>query len=546
MPALRRLLPVLAATLLGLPPLPARPPADLADQLQALVKDGAGGVALAWVDRDGPVIVTAGTYAADDARPISADTRFELGSVSKVFTALLLAESERQGKAVRTDPAARHLLPAADPAQAALARVTLLSLTTHTSGLPRLPVNLGPDPDGNPDPYARYDRAQLVEALRLHGPTAPAGGPPAYSNLGVAVLGEALGRAWGTSYEEALNRHLLEPLGLKATDLALTGRPAPATLAPAHAGGRSPANWNFQAFAPAGGLRSSARDLATFLTFCLQPEGHPLAPALRATLQPQQPSPDTGGWIGLGWFLTENSGQAVAWHNGSTAGSRAFVAVHPATGTAVALAANRTLALEPLGFRLLGVTPPRPAPAAIADAAAFTGRYPLSPAFFIDVTTAGGVLFAQATGQPRITLRRAEGDRFRLTGVPAEISFHRDASGRVEALVLHQNGRDLRGPRQPLPAEPKVVTLPRETLRGYAGRYALSANFVLTVTEADGNLFVQATGQPKAPVFASAPDEFFYRVVAATLTFQRGPDGQVTGLVLHQNGRDLPGRRQAD
>ncbi len=153
----------------------AKPPAGLQQKLDAFVGKGPGGLVVAWVDADGPAFFQSGTYSADDPRPVTPDTQFELGSVTKVFTALLLAESERLGKVSRHAAAAKYLLPPDDLAQATLATITLLSLTTHTSGLPRLPSNIGLNPDANPDPYAAYDRTRLVEALRKDGPAAPTG-----------------------------------------------------------------------------------------------------------------------------------------------------------------------------------------------------------------------------------------------------------------------------------------------------------------------------------------------------------------------------------
>jgi D-alanyl-D-alanine-carboxypeptidase/D-alanyl-D-alanine-endopeptidase len=109
----------------------AKPPADLQARLEAFAKNQPGGVVVAWVDVDGPVFFATGKYSADDSRSLTADTHFEIGSVSKVFTALLLAESERLGKVARTDPAAKYLLAADDPIQPKLARITLASLATH-------------------------------------------------------------------------------------------------------------------------------------------------------------------------------------------------------------------------------------------------------------------------------------------------------------------------------------------------------------------------------------------------------------------------------
>jgi CubicO group peptidase (beta-lactamase class C family) len=521
----------------------AKPPADTQARLDAFAQKLPGGAAVAWTDADGTVFFTAGKFSADDARPITPDTQFEIGSVTKVFTALLLAESERLGKVSRNDPAAKYLLPAGDRAQGPLAKITLLSLTTHTSGLPRLPGNIGPAPDANPNPYANYDRASLVAALRLHGPAAPAGRAVAYSNFGVSVLGEALGAAWGADYADALTAHVLAPLGMKATTLGMTGTPAPAELAPAHAAGKRVPNWTFRASAPAGALRSTARDLALLLEAALGRRDTPLHAALEATLQPQHAAPEFGGHIGLGWLLDEEDGRQIVWHNGATAGSHAFVAFDRKSAQGVAILANGDAGSEALGFGLLGAKPPGMKPAALKNAADYPGRYPLTPGFAIDIRARRGALSGQCTGQPPFALREIAPDRFALVGVPAEISFERGADGAVVALVLHQNGRDQRAPRGPLAALPKEVALPPEQLAEYAGAYPIATAFVLTVTHEDGALFVQATGQQKFPVFASAKDEFFYKVVEARITFRRGADGKVTGLTLHQNGRDMPAAR---
>jgi CubicO group peptidase (beta-lactamase class C family) len=537
---------LLLSALLAIPLATAKPPSDVQSRLDAWIKGQPGGVAAAWVDADGATFFQSGQFDTGDPRAITPDTQFEIGSVTKVFTALLLAESERAGKVSRNDPAAKYLLPPTDPAQASLAKITLLSLTTHTSGLPRLPANIGPNPDANPDPYAAYDRAALVAGLRTHGPGAVVGSAVSYSNFGVSVLGEALAAAWGTNYADALREHVLAPLGMKATTVGIAGTPPPVDLAPAHgASGQRVPNWSWQACAPCGGLRSSARDLATFLAACLDGRDTPLRAALDATVQPQRADDDVGGHVALGWMLTDDVDRPIIWHNGATAGSHAFVAFSPKTGAGVAILANVQKGSEGLGFALLGGKPPQPR-TAVPNATDYPGRYPFSPDFTIQITDANGSLFAQATGQPRLALRPTATDRFAVVGVPAEISFERGADGKVTALVLHQNGMDQRAPRgepPPPPPPPKEIALPVETLREYAGEYPIMPQFALTVTETDGALFVQATGQPKFPVFASARDEFFYRVVDARLSFQRDAAGKVTGLILHQNGGNLPAQK---
>lgn len=516
----------------------AKPAADIQHQLDDWIKAEPGGIAAAWVDKDGVAFFQSGIFDSQDPRRVGPDTQFEIGSITKVFTALLLAESERLGKVSRNDPAAKYLLPPDDPAQTGLAKITLVSLATHTSGLPRLPANIGPNPDANPDPYAVYNRTDLIAALRFHGPSAPTGKTVAYSNFGAAVLGEALAAAWGTSYADALRGHVLIPLGLKNTSLGIAGLPPPTDLAPGHTAGKRVPNWTMIAFAPAGAMRSSTRDMAVFLTACLGRQTSPLHAALVTTTQPQYPAPDTGGQIGLGWLIAGDVESPVYWHNGATAGSHAFIAFNLRTGAGVVLMANVQKGMENLGFALLGTKPPQPQTTTVANAADYPGTYPLVPGFVITITAKDGSLFGQATAQPQFALRPTTADRFALVGVPAEISFERGTEGKVNALVLHQNGIDQRAPRGELPPPPKEITLSPETLREYAGKYPLSPQFVLTVTETDGALFVQATRQGKHQVYPSAKDEFFYKIVAASLTFERNSAGNVKGLILHQNGRD--------
>jgi CubicO group peptidase (beta-lactamase class C family) len=534
---------LLAFTLTMIPIGRAKPPADMQTKLDLWAKGEVGGVAAVWVDEDGPVFFQSGTFDAADPRPITADTKFEIGSISKVFTALLLAESERLGKVSRNDSAAEYLIPADDPAQASLAKITLLSLTTHTSGLPRLPGNIGTKPDDMADPYAAYDRAMLVEALKIHGAKANVGGEASYSNFGVAVLGEALAAAWGTSYAAALNEHVLGPLGMKQTSVGIAGQPLPGDLAPGHVEGKRVPNWTFQAFAPAGAIRSSARDMAVFLTAALGGPDAPLYASFRVTEEPLRPFGEAGGHIGMGWMLPDTKEDPFAWHNGATAGSHSFIAISLKKRSGIVILANFQKGPEGLGAELLGVKMPKPAVSLVPNAADYLGSYPLTPSFVIQVSEITGALYVQATGQPRLGLRSKEGDTFSLIGVQAEITFERDSVGKVIALVLHQNGVDQRALRGVLPSQPKQADLPIETLREYVGNYALAPSFVITISEAGGALFAQATGQGRAPIYASAKDEFFYTVVKAEISFQRDPSDKVTGLILHQAGRDMPAPR---
>jgi len=168
----------------------------------------------------------------------------------------------------------------------------------------------------------------------------------------------------------------------------------------------------------------------------------------------------------------------------------------------------------------------------------YVGNFPLAPAFVMSVTTDQGNLFFQATGQSRLSLVPISADRFKVKDVDAEVSFERDAAGKVVALVLRQNGMDQRAPRGEVQL-PVEIALPAEELAEYVGDYALTPAAGMNVAVQDGRLAIQVTGQPRFPVYASAKDRFFYTVVDAQIAFQRDAMGRVSGLVLHQGGADL-------
>jgi hypothetical protein len=297
--------------------------------------------------------------------------------------------------------------------------------------------------------------------------------------------------------------------------------------------------------APAGALRSSVRELAIFLQAARGGGEGPLSLAFAATTTAQRPADGMGGEIGLGWFLGGASARSLAWHGGATGGYRSFVGFTAGPdGAGIAVLSNQAMSVDAVGLALLGVTPPKPVAAVVKDPEAYLGSYPLTSAFAIDITTARGGLFAQATGQPRLGLRETAPDRFALVGVPAEISFQRDGDGRVRALVLHQNGADQRARRIEPPPPPQEVVLSAETLMEYPGVFRAAPAATFTVTAREGGLAVQLSGQQAAPVFATARDEFFYKVVAARIRFTRDGAGKVTGLTLFQNGRELPAVRE--
>jgi CubicO group peptidase (beta-lactamase class C family) len=203
-----------------------------------------------------------------------------------------------------------------------------------------------------------------------------------------------------------------------------------ASLAPGHANGERTGNWTFAAMAPAGALRSTSRDMAKFLSAYLQLTETPLKAAMVESIKPVRATTEFAGQVALNWFIIGEGAGAVVWHNGMTGGYASFIGFCPSTRQGVAILTNHSLSPDALGFQLLGASPPKPIVTTVKSAADYVGRYPLVQGFWLDVTEAGGALFVQATGQPRLMMRELAPDRFTIIGVPAELSFERNSEAR--------------------------------------------------------------------------------------------------------------------
>lgn len=162
-------------------------------------RDSVGYVALVS-DIDGPRLVTYGTADGPNSRPLDGDTVFEIGSITKVFTALLLADMVAHGEMALNDPAEKYLPPEGRPKLFDGKPFSLLDLATYTSGLPQRPTNM--DPRDKSNPYADYTVQQLYEFLSTYTPRYYPGSHYQYSNVGFGLLGHVLSLRAGRSYED--------------------------------------------------------------------------------------------------------------------------------------------------------------------------------------------------------------------------------------------------------------------------------------------------------------------------------------------------------
>jgi CubicO group peptidase (beta-lactamase class C family) len=330
---------------------PAMPPVEIAQLKSVIDADLASGSTLGDLAPATGGGVTIGvvshgkrlvwTYGAAKANSV-----FEIGSISKTFKGLILAQMAAQNK-VKLDEPVRALLPAGTVAAPVSGReITLLDLSAQRSGLPRLPDNLKPADETNP--YADYDVKALYAYVAAHGVALPDKPVFEYSNLGVGLLGQALAERAHTTYEALLKKEITGPLGMRDTVITIPAA-LQARFIQGHDGEHKPAHaWDIPALAGAGAIRSTAGDMLTYLEAQLDPnhlpatarnsaEGKTLAAAIAAS---HEIHGEVGArnHIALNWLHDDTAGWF--WHNGATGGYSAFAVFAPDKGFAVVVLTN--------------------------------------------------------------------------------------------------------------------------------------------------------------------------------------------------------------
>ena len=300
-------------------------------------------------------VVGYGRLRRDAQDPPDGGTIFEIGSITKVFTGLLLADLAEQGLVGLDDPLADYLPASVRVPTRGGRQLTLGDLASHAGGLPRNPKGtlrrwLG---DWH-NPNAGLSVEELYAGLARTRLRRQPGQRVKYSNLGAGLLGQALASAAGQPYEALVRERICVPLGMPDTVVTLTGEQT-ARLATGHTRRRRPAPpLELPALAGAGALRSTATDLLGFLAANLDPAHIPLAAQLERTQRPRLQAAKRLE-AGLGWLIAHPPGAAgpVLWHNGGTSGFRSLVAFTRETHTAVVVLSNTARSVDRLGLRLL-------------------------------------------------------------------------------------------------------------------------------------------------------------------------------------------------
>lgn len=398
---------------------------------------------------DGQVqIFCYGKVADGQDREPDPSTVFEIGSITKTFTGLALAEMVQRKMVALEDPVRKYLpADALPPLNEEKTDIRLIDLATQTSGLPSLPGNFKPKDPSNP--YADYTPQLVYEFLAKQTLHRKPNAGYLYSNFGMGLLGHALSLRYGKSYEQMIIDLISGPLELKDTRITLNADER-ARLAQGHdADGKPVPNWDITALAGAGALRSTAADLLRYLNAQLNPPDN-LRAAIELTHVERAKLGSMPGAIALAWHIKPDG--KTYWHNGGTGGYTSYVSFNePLKAGVVVLVNGGGNLMNVIGDRvekllagdIMGPLPlhsPVTIDAKILDD--YLGSYELAPGARFTVTREGDQLFGQIAGQRPVRVYPEAKDRFFTRVVDAVVTFNRSDQGKIISLVLRQNGRD--------------------------------------------------------------------------------------------------------
>jgi CubicO group peptidase (beta-lactamase class C family) len=506
--------------------------------------------AVALVVRDGRTVLRKGYGLADLELgvPLRPDMVFEVGSVTKQITAAAILMLQERGKLSVQDEITKHLpdYPAYGPTHGQ--KITLEHLLAHTSGIPSY--------TGTAEWLARVrDELTLPQVIDLFKdkPLEFAPGEKwAYSNSGYVLLGAVIEKVSGKTYEDFVEQEIFAPLGMTRSSYGSFSEIVPGRVRGYEGGVRNARAVSMSSYHAAGALLSTADDLALWEQALaggkLLSQG-----SLDRMLTPVRVRSGLSTRYGYGWGIWEYGGTRIAEHAGDIFGFLSQVLTVPSERLLVILLSNNPgqgpgpdlLSLR-IAAKALGRPLEERRPVAL-DARTlddYVGVYRFDETLARVVTREGDRLFAQRTGGQKLPIFPLSAEEFYYEETDTRVRFRRDAGGKVVALAVQPRfGLDAEGAKtaEPLPSERAEIRVDPAVYDAYAGVYELAPGLDLTVTREGDRIFVQPTGQEKVEIFPETRTAFFLKVTDAQIVFADAP---ATGLVFHQGGRQIPGKRK--
>lgn len=544
---------------------------EVKDHIKTRVDEGINvGIVVALIDGENVEYYSYGKADLKTGADVDENSIFEIGSISKTFTGIIVADEVVKGKMKLSDPISKYLSEYTKVPTRNDKSITIKDVATHSSSLPRMPDNFAPANPNNP--YADYTIEMAYDFISSVELTRDIGERYEYSNLGLGMLGHILELQYDKDYEAIMVERIANPLGMNNTRIVFTPE-MKKHLAKGHNNGEEVENWDLPALAGAGAIRSSPVDMVKYVQANMGVLKTPLYEAMQLSHKTAYENEDQKFKIGLTWHYS-NDGEIIQ-HGGATGGYRAFAGFIAGTEKGVVVLTNSTEGIGGIGMKLLDDTfdlkMPKKSIAVDLEKeikknglekgiefykmakAEFTDKYNFNEGELNnlgysylgekDIETALVIFKLNVEMNPKAanpydSLGEAllmNGDTVgAITNYKKSVELNPASESGIEILVsLGIAKEDL----------VKEVSVSAEILETYNGKYELGPGFFITVTSKGQQLFAQATGQAQFELFASSNTEFYLKVVVATMTFSVSDDGKVESLTLFQGGREMVGTK---
>ncbi len=527
---------------------------DMAQKLDELVKAYAknarfNGTVL--VAQKGTILLQKGYGYKNVAKKEMDDgnTIYQIGSITKQFTSALILRLQEKKILSIHDKLSKYF-----PELSFADSVTIEHLLTHTSGI----FNYTNNADFMKTEAVKPATQEKILALFKDKPLEfQPGSKFNYSNSGYMLLGYIIEKVTRKPYEKLIHEMIFAPLHMNHSGfdfVALSSLDKATGYFSLSSTSNMPAPVvDSSASFAAGAIYTTVGDLYKW-DRSLYTEKIISKASLKDAYTPRKEK------YGFGWVIDSAYGKQVYSHGGGIFGFSTNIFRDPEEDICIILFDNKgDGGLEKISDALNAVLHKKPyeIPSEIKEIVMdslvlkqYVGEYQLAPEFIITITFENGRLMAAATGQGKAEMFAQKENFFFLKVADIQFEFTKDADGKTDKLILHQNGQDTPAKKINTTDSPKekskervAILVDANVLKQYVGEYELAPNFMLAITLEDGKLMAQATGQGKNEMFAEKDNFFFLKVVDAEVEFTKDVNGKTDKLILHQNGRDMPARK---
>jgi serine-type D-Ala-D-Ala carboxypeptidase/endopeptidase len=529
------------------------------------------GIVIGIIDANGSQYYSYGVKSLVTKEPVNENSVFEIGSITKTFTAILLADMVIKGEVSLNDPLQKYLPEGIKAPTRNGTSINLVHLANHTSSLPRMPDNFKPANPANP--FADYSEKQMYEFLNGYALTRDVGSEYEYSNYAAGLLGHILATKKGVSFQKLMIDIIAKPLKLNDTRVAFTPN-MKANLAMGHNEGDEVQNWDLSTLAGAGAIRSTAKDMLIYLRTNMGNVKSKLYPVMQLTHKNSR-TDGSAPMVGLGWHKIISPESEIIWHNGGTGGYRTFAGFTKDGARGVVVLSNSNASVDDIGVHVLNPKSPlkeiKPSIGIKVRSIIDTQGIEAGVRAYWDLKKDQAAQFDFSENQlnslGNAYLRKGEMEKAiavfsaNIEAFPQSsnaflsrgeaLAKHGDKDKAIEdfkkSIVLNPGNQAAIDALTKLGVDAKSVAseivVDTQTLESYVGQYQLAPGFILTVSREDNQLKAQATGQPQFPVFPKSQNVFYFKVVEAQLTFNKIEEGKVQSVTLHQAGQEIVGKK---